>query len=498
MATSANALVQAKANGKSMPDAFDDVDVEIRRNGSQIVLPNSPAPMGLDTAIKILQRKQKEEEAVSAVTEDIEAFPFDGAIALMKALRKRYGWANAVPTPTWFGPQPPQFIDVKTSATTRTRVVWGRMEIPGIEGYLSCGTFFDREGRYLFRIQGEVKRKYLDQVRDIATLTREYVAKESIYRGKAISMLVKDDSGKLNVETPPDFLDLTQTQNSVLIFSKDVEQQIATNVFAPVEHTLAVQRAGVPLKRGILLAGEYGTGKTLTAFMLAKKCEENGWTFILIPRVSALKEALALARMYQPSVVFAEDIDRVMGSQDRTVKVDDILNTIDGIESKNSKIMTVLTTNNLPAINKAMLRPGRLDAIIDIKAPDAEAVERLLRHYAGDHLDAREDLSKAAAVLQGYIPASIREAVERARLYALSISNGKSAQLSGEALYQAANGLKQHMDLMKQKEPTKTLEEQLGLNLRSIVEHGVNGSGERITDMHTKISQTHEKVMKNL
>jgi SpoVK/Ycf46/Vps4 family AAA+-type ATPase len=79
-----------------------------------------------------------------------------------------------------------------------------------------------------------------------------------------------------------------------------------------------VQAHKVPLKRGVLLEGPYGTGKTLTAFVTAKKCVENGWTFIMLDRVAALKEALTFARMYAPAVVFAEDIDRSVEGE-RTV-----------------------------------------------------------------------------------------------------------------------------------------------------------------------------------
>src|SRR5262249_9702485 len=112
--------------------------------------------------------------------------------------------------------------------------------------------------------------------------------------------------------------------------------------------------------------------KTLTAYVTAKKSSSNNWTFIYLDRVAGLHEAFRFAKQYAPSVIFAEDIDRAVNGDDRTTDIDDVLNTIDGIESKGGEIITILTTNHVDQINRAMLRPGRLDAVISIQAPDAE------------------------------------------------------------------------------------------------------------------------------
>jgi transitional endoplasmic reticulum ATPase len=116
-------------------------------------------------------------------------------------------------------------------------------------------------------------------------------------------------------------------------------------------------------------------------------------------------ETLRLARNYQPCVVFQEDIDRLT-SGGRTVQMDEILNIIDGIESKDSQIMVVVTTNAYDDINKAMLRAGRLDARIHIPLPNAETVGRLLRSYGGDMIPQDEDISEACNILANLVTAS--------------------------------------------------------------------------------------------
>jgi transitional endoplasmic reticulum ATPase len=87
--------------------------------------------------------------------------------------------------------------------------------------------------------------------------------------------------------------------------------------------------------------------------------------------------------------------------------------------------MVVLTTNHLDVINPAMLRPGRLDAVIEVTAPDQAAVERLIRVYAREMLTEDVDVSHVAQQLAGQIPAVVREVVERSKLYWLTRTGGK-------------------------------------------------------------------------
>src|SRR5690606_20126549 len=129
---------------------------------------------------------------------------------------------------------------------------------------------------------------------------------------------------------------------------------------------------------------------------------QNGITYLYVPRADELKDAIEFAKLYQnpASVVFCEDIDRVTKGE-RSVAMDDILNIIDGIDTKTANIMVVLTTNHMDNINPAMLRPGRLDAVIPVTPPDAKAVERLIRVYAKGAVRADEDLAHVGATLAG-------------------------------------------------------------------------------------------------
>src|SRR5262249_6291709 len=149
--------------------------------------------------------------------------------------------------------------------------------------------------------------------------------------------------------------------------------------------------------------------------------------------------------------------DRVADKRDE--RGNDLLNTIDGILAKDAKVITVLTTNFVERLDPAMLRPGRLDAVISVRAPEAKSVIRLLHIYARGLLDAKSDLTEVGHSLAGNIPATIREVVERSKL--AMIGRGADS-INAEDLLIAANGMKEHLALLAPKTPTMNKYETLG------------------------------------
>lgn len=468
-----------------------DIDPSLYREGTRIVLPEN---MPLDKAIEVLVRKKTEEQTAVDLHEEIESYPLDGAHALMAVLRETFGWAQAVPKviKTMFGKQEiaPTIVNLQVGHNEHTQVFWGDFAIPGIDGALSCGAGL-KNGRPIFVIKGKILQKDMAAVKAIAQKTRDYVRAKSVYRGKAIR-LVTDDKGMTNVETPPSFLDLSRVNEDELVFSDNVMEQIRTSLFTPVEKTEHCRKHKIPLKRGVLLEGRYGCGKTLTAFVTAKKCQDNGWTFIYLDRVSGLKGAMMFATQYSPAVIFAEDIDRVVQGE-RSVAIDDVLNQIDGIESKGTELLTILTTNYVEKIEKAMMRPGRLDAVISVHAPDAKAAEKLVRIYARDLIAEDENLQAVGRELDGQIPAMIREVVERSKLYAISrIEEGQDLKLQASDLIHAARAMKRHQELMEEpKQKELTAEQALGVTMAKLVSDGLdnklNGSATKIAELHKAI-----------
>lgn len=428
-------------------------DVNIVNEGSQITLPTGMSPQ---EGVKWLQRKMAEDDRTVAINEQIDAFPLDGAYALARALNRKYGFTSLVPTPSFFGERPPVLIGVSINANTTVQVPWGRMQIPNVAGHLSTHVS-QKDGRQIFVIGGEVKQRHKAEIAEIAQMAREIVRNESIYKGKAIKVSFPNISPEDFDPTAhaPKFIDVTTVNESDLIFPDSVHRTVTDSLFTPIEKTQQCRDYKIPLKRGILLEGPYGTGKTLTAYVTAKKAVANGWTFIYLNSVAELQRAIFFAQQYGPAVIFAEDIDQVLkGGRDDAMN--GILNTIDGVDTKGSELIVVLTTNHVDDINPAMLRPGRLDAVIPVRPPDAKAVARLIKLYARGLVNENENFEEAGRILDGKIPAIIREAVERSKLSALSVlEDGQPLLLTGESLAAAATGLMAQVELINPKRNEK-------------------------------------------
>lgn len=447
-------------------------DVERSEDG-KIYLPKS---MGLDEGILWLQRKKREENEVVSFNEAIQCFPPDGAVAFAKAMKEKFGWTSMVATPGFFGSSPPTMIDVATGPYSSVKIPWGRFEIPGIDGHVSTGVA-SKDGQMVFAIQGQVKQKHYHILADLADLTRKHAVEGSIYRGQAIRVEYHEDGqGEFGNMDAPTFLDLSQIDSSELTFSKKLDQAIRDYIFTPILYSDECEAAGVPVKRGILMFGGYGTGKTLTAYVAAQKCVEAGRTFIYLRDVRHLAQAVDFAKQYSPAVIFAEDIDRAVQGQDRSAEVDRILNTLDGVDSKQNNVMVILTTNHVDEVNKALLRPGRIDLALEITPPDADAVQKLVRIYGRGLIDPTADLGKVGAALDGYIPAVIREAVERSKLSAVSRleRSPEEGELTEQDLLIAAETLTGQIKLLNAEVEDPSRIEAVGVRLGRGIGHGLN------------------------
>lgn len=433
-------------------------DVQVLREGDKITLPEG---MSFDEGIEWLRRKKEEDNRVIAVHEQVDAYPLDGAYALWCVISKKYGFAGLIPTPGFWRDHPPEMIGVATGPASQVQVPWGRMQIPNVSGYIETSVM-QKEGRLIFVIGGEVQQRFKKDIAELAKLTRDYVRENSIYRAKAIRVSFPElKANEYNPTTnAPKFIDTSNVSDAELIFSKDVALLVKDSLFTPIEKTAQCRQYKVPLKRGILLEGPYGTGKTLTAYVTAQKAVNNGWTFIYLGSVKDLQRAIYFAQQYGPAVIFAEDIDTVMKGQ-RDDTMNGILNTIDGVDTKDGELMVVLTTNHVELISPAMLRPGRLDAVVPVRPPDAEAVGRLIKLYARDLIEPGADLTEAGKLLDQKIPAVIREVVERSKLAAIGrLPAGQELHLNGDDLVHAAKSMLAQIELVNpnHKEPPHPIE----------------------------------------
>lgn len=463
------ALLKALSEGFGSDQRVYNPSVE--RDGDKVIVPEGAH---LPDVINALQRQHSREEQITQIHVTIPVSPWDGAMALMKAIAQNIGVVIQQE-----GHGGAHQMDVEVELGKTVQVPWGTFELPGMEdARVSTDTSFEN-GRVVFQCHVRCKRRYEPRVRRLLDRVREIATKESLHRGKAFSIAFRDDDGDPIGMPKPKFFEF---MNEEPIFRSDLAAAIERNVFVPIQHADSLIKMGESLKRGILFAGNYGVGKTLLASHIARVATKAGWTFIYVKDSDELPVALRYAQQYQPVVVFTEDVDRVAGPE-RTNEVNELLNQLDGIDSKSAKIMTILTSNHPDQINAAMRRPGRIDLVLEVLPPDADTVIRMIKQFSKGTLDPKIDLTVVSEILAGETPARIRETIGRAKLESLRRTGKPNAKISGSDLEAVAHEVKAEANLFLRNEThtdphnVKAIADGFA-SAATVMRKSVNGSGQ--------------------
>ncbi|MEZ0340276.1 AAA family ATPase [Mycobacterium sp. pV006] len=283
-------------------------------------------------------------------------------------------------------------------------------------------------------------------VADLAALVREAAlraAARASENGEDPALRQVDLTGALSVIRP---LSRSATEEVSVgsVTLDDVGDMAATKqalteaVLWPLQHPETFERLGVQPPRGVLLYGPPGCGKTFVVRALASsgrlsvhavKGAElmDKWVG---SSEKAVRELFQRARDSAPSMVFLDEIDALAprrgqsfdsGVTDRVVAA--MLTELDGIEPLRD-VVVVGATNRPDLIDPALLRPGRLEKLVFVEPPDAEARTQILR-TAGKAVPLTAegpeavDLEALAADLEGYSAADCVALLREAALTAM-------------------------------------------------------------------------------
>ncbi|MGB3324470.1 MAG: AAA family ATPase [Mycolicibacterium fortuitum] len=214
----------------------------------------------------------------------------------------------------------------------------------------------------------------------------------------------------------------------------ETKQALTEAVLWPLQHPDTFQRLGVQPPRGVLLYGPPGCGKTFLVRALASSGKlsvhavkgaelMDKWVG---SSEKAVRELFARARDSAPSLVFLDEIDALAprrgqsfdsGVTDRVVA--SLLTELDGIEPMND-VVVLGATNRPDLIDPALLRPGRLEKLVFVEPPDADARREILRTSGKSiPLAADVDLDALASELDGYSAADCVALLREAALTAM-------------------------------------------------------------------------------
>lgn len=181
-------------------------------------------------------------------------------------------------------------------------------------------------------------------------------------------------------------------------------------------HLSQIKAYGGRAKRGVLLTGAPGNGKTMACRWIWEACRKRRWEYRLV-NPDNYRQARAhgtieqLFTVEKRGIVFFDDMDLALRDRDKIAETEDqavFLSAMDGIQV-NEGVVFVFTTNcSLDLIDRAFKRPGRLDVVLHFKPPDEPLRRRLIDRW---HEDIRRglDLPRAITTTDGYSFAEIEE-----------------------------------------------------------------------------------------
>ena len=250
-------------------------------------------------------------------------------------------------------------------------------------------------------------------------LCREYDA----FRGQVLSFDVTEYEGTELVS----FLPRAALTRDDVVLPDGVLDAVEAHVVRSAEVTEHLLRLGQHLKRGVLLHGPPGTGKTHTVRYLIGRLRHSTVIVLSGRALRLLDQAAALARRLAPAVLVIEDVDLVAEDRsDHEVSplLFELLNKIDGVDG-DADVAFVLTTNRVDVVERALVdRPGRVDLAVEVPRPDAAARERLLRLYTRDVPLDDDAVAATVAATTGVTASFMRELVRRALLRCLADATG--------------------------------------------------------------------------
>jgi hypothetical protein len=253
---------------------------------------------------------------------------------------------------------------------------------------------------------------------DVAARVRTLAVEHNVFRGQVLSFggeVFGEGQSLLQFHRRP------AMSSDELILPADVLAAVQRQVVEVARHKRQLLAAGQHLKRGLLLYGPPGVGKTHTVRYLTASLTDTTVIQLTGAALHLIGEACSVARALAPSMLVVEDVDLI--AEDRGMYpgqhplLFQLLNEMDGL-AEDADVVFVLTTNRADLLEPALAaRPGRVDQAVELALPDADGRRALFDLYRG-RLDV--DTSRLGEVLtrtEGVTASFLKELLRRAAVF---------------------------------------------------------------------------------
>ncbi|MBP5513100.1 ATP-dependent zinc metalloprotease FtsH [Candidatus Saccharibacteria bacterium] len=253
------------------------------------------------------------------------------------------------------------------------------------------------------------------------------------------------------------------------VAGNEAAKQDLTEIVDFLKNPKKYEKLGAKIPRGVLLAGDPGTGKTLMARAVAGEASvpffsisgsEFAEMFVGVG-ASRVRDLFSKAKKNAPSIIFIDEIDAVAHKRDARggagredeQTLNQILVEMDGFDN-DSGVIVMAATNRVDMLDKALLRPGRFDRHVNVTLPERkDRLEILKVHFKGKPVEADVDLEALAKKTAGSSGADLANIANEA---AITAARGGHKAISNadltEAFERVAIGPERKSKVMNEKE----------------------------------------------
>lgn len=258
----------------------------------------------------------------------------------------------------------------------------------------------------------------------MAADVRRLALEHNVYRRQVVSF-THDMFGER--ETVLSFHSRSAMTADELILPAATTAAITRQVVGVARHRNRLLAARQHLKRGLLLYGPPGVGKTHTVRYLTGQLTETTIVLLSGNSLHMIGAACSVARTLQPAMIVIEDVDLI--AEERGMHPGEhpllfqLLNEMDGL-AEDADVVFLLTTNRADVLEPALAqRPGRVDQAVALEHPDLDARGRLFSLYRGDLEVDESRLDSVLQRTQGVTASFLKELLRRAAVMAAESSS---------------------------------------------------------------------------
>jgi len=213
-------------------------------------------------------------------------------------------------------------------------------------------------------------------------------------------------------------------------------REVRETVEEPLRDPKQFEQLGIEPPGGVLLHGPPGTGKTMLAKAVANQTDA---TFIKMAGSELVRKFIGegsrlvrdlfdLAEERTPAVIFIDEIDAIASKRTESKTSGDaevqrtmmqLLSEMDGFEER-GEIRIIAATNRFDMLDRAILRPGRFDRLIEVPKPDHEGRKQILKlHTRKMQIDPAVDFDALALETEDFSGARLENLATEAGMFAI-------------------------------------------------------------------------------